>query len=242
MLFWNTTLDRLHFFSFTFALISIVYLIHLVAVLTWVYVVFCALYIPCIINLKLNNQSKIIMTSSKCSSAINKEGCSRATQWHTVLTSSLRSEIKSSEDGDIDVFIFKLPCSMLEFRVCLCLCSYTLQIRSRHSLHFSNCLSSLSPSQSLSVHFPAGETSVITRPGMDIVAVRNADSDRRSLQIRPFNGCLLTVWTLCGAWWKMSFTVTILTNGGETLLWRACVSLCVCIVKVWILTVYVRRL
>lgn len=67
---------------------------------------------------------------------------------------------------------------MLEFRVCLCLCSYTLKIRSRHSLHFSNRLSSLSPSQSLSVHFPAGETSVISRPGMDVVTVGNTDAGR----------------------------------------------------------------
>lgn len=65
--------------------------------------------------------------------------------------------------------------AVLEFRVCLCLCSYTLQIRSRHSLHFSNCLSSLSPSHRLSVHFPAGETSVIRKPGIDIVAVWNSD-------------------------------------------------------------------
>lgn len=143
---------------------------------------------------------KIMMINSRHRGAINKDGCSSATQWHTVLTSRLRSEIKSSEDGDIHVFIFKLPCSVLEFRVCLCLCSYTLKIRSRHRLLFSNCLSSLSPSQSLSVHFPAGETSVISRPGMDIVAVRNADPDRHALQIRPFNGCLLTVWTLCSVW------------------------------------------
>lgn len=140
---------------------------------------------------------KIMMMNSVHDGAINKDGGSSANQWHTVLTSGLRSEIKSSEDWDIDVFIFELPCSVLEFRVCLRLCSYTLKIRSRHSLHFSNCLSSLSPSQCLSVHFPAGKTSVISRPGMDRAVVRNSDSDRNPLRIGPFNGCILTVWTLC---------------------------------------------
>lgn len=175
---------------------------HRLIFLVWGHIVLCVRgsCIPCIIKIIRNKNIKIMMINSVCKTAINKDGCSSATQWHTVLTSRLRSEIKSPEDRDIDVFIFKLPCSVLEFRVCLCLCSYTLQIRSRHSLHFSNCLSSPSPSQSLSVHFPAGETSVISRPGMDIVTVGNADSDRHALQIRPFNGCPLTVWTLCGVW------------------------------------------
>ena len=57
------------------------------------------------------------------------------------------------------------------------------EIRSRHSLHFFQIVFHLGlPSQSLSVHFPAGETSVISRPGMDVVvAVGERRTQRQAL-------------------------------------------------------------
>lgn len=134
--------------------------------------------------------------------SIIKHGC------FETCPSRLRNEIKSFADiyagGG---FHLRITVLMLEFRVCLWLCSYTLQIRSRHSLDFSNCLSSPSASQSLSVHVPAGETSVISQLGVGEYTRPAGGSDRRFY--RP--GLPLAAdWQpeCCSVWWRMSLSVT----------------------------------
>lgn len=132
-----------------------------------------------------DNEDKVWRNNS-----IIKRGC------FEMCRSLLRSEIKSFADIYAGGFHLQITVLMLEFRVCLWLCSYTLQIRSRHSLDFSNCLSSLSASQSLSVHFPAGETSVISQLGVDEYTRPAGGTDRRSLQTGPPLGCWLTARVL----------------------------------------------
>lgn len=154
--------------------------------------------------------------------SIIKHGCFKTCR------SRLRSEIKSFADIYAGGFRLQITVLMLEFRVCLWLCSYMLQIRSRHSLDFSNCLSSPSASQSLSVHFPAGETSVISQLGVDEYTRAAGGMDRRFY--RP--GLPLAAdWQpeRHSVWWRMSLSVTGWQMGKKKPFlkcWRACGSMC----------------